>query len=37
MEGARTLKMFGTYVPVSAEVVNIPGLSAHADADEMPA
>ncbi|MFI1583817.1 MBL fold metallo-hydrolase RNA specificity domain-containing protein [Embleya sp. NPDC020630] len=25
--------MFGTYVPVRAEVVDIPGLSAHADAD----
>ncbi|MDH6574707.1 MBL fold metallo-hydrolase [Kitasatospora sp. MAP5-34] len=35
VDGARTLKMFGTYVPVRAEVVNVPGFSAHADAGEI--
>lgn len=35
VDGARTLKMFGGYVPVRAEVVNVPGLSAHADAAEI--
>ena len=34
LEGARTLKMYGTYVPVRAEVVDVGGFSAHADADE---
>jgi metallo-beta-lactamase family protein len=34
LEGARSLKMFGTYVPVRAEVVDVGGFSAHADADE---
>ncbi|WP_232246765.1 MBL fold metallo-hydrolase RNA specificity domain-containing protein [Kitasatospora mediocidica] len=35
VDGARTLKMFGTYVPVRAEVVSVPGFSAHADAGEI--
>ncbi|MBO1415288.1 MBL fold metallo-hydrolase RNA specificity domain-containing protein [Streptomyces sp. FH025] len=35
VDGARSVKMFGTYVPVRAEVVNVPGFSAHADADEV--
>jgi metallo-beta-lactamase family protein len=35
VDGARTLKMFGTYVPVRAEVVSVPGFSAHADAEEI--
>ncbi|MEY9941861.1 MBL fold metallo-hydrolase [Streptacidiphilus sp. MAP5-3] len=35
VEGARSLKMFGTYVPVRAEVVDVRGFSAHADADEI--
>ncbi|MFC5720909.1 MBL fold metallo-hydrolase RNA specificity domain-containing protein [Streptomyces gamaensis] len=35
VDGARTLKMFGEYVPVRAEVVDVPGFSAHADADEI--
>ncbi|MGW1201070.1 MBL fold metallo-hydrolase RNA specificity domain-containing protein, partial [Streptomyces sp. NPDC002536] len=35
VDGARTLKMFGEYVPVRAEVVNVPGFSAHADAAEI--
>ena len=29
--GATSLKMFGEYVPMRAEVVQIEGLSAHAD------
>lgn len=35
VDGARTLKMFGEYVPVRAEVVDVPGFSAHADAAEI--
>ncbi|MBF9066803.1 MBL fold metallo-hydrolase RNA specificity domain-containing protein [Streptacidiphilus fuscans] len=35
IEGARSLKMFGGYVPVRAQVVDIGGFSAHADADEV--
>ncbi|MEV7189523.1 MBL fold metallo-hydrolase RNA specificity domain-containing protein [Kitasatospora sp. NPDC093102] len=35
VDGARSVRMFGTYVPVRAEVVNVPGFSAHADADEV--
>ncbi|GAU70519.1 putative ribonuclease [Streptomyces sp. NBRC 110611] len=31
VDGARVLKMFGEYVPVRAEVADIPHLSAHAD------
>jgi metallo-beta-lactamase family protein len=34
VNGATALKMFGGYVPVRAEVVNVPGFSAHADAGE---
>jgi len=30
-EGAHTLKLFGEYVPIRAEVTQIDGLSAHAD------
>jgi metallo-beta-lactamase family protein len=33
--GARTLRIFGTDVPVRARVVSIEGMSAHADADEL--
>jgi metallo-beta-lactamase family protein len=33
LDGARSLKMFGNYVPVRAEVVGVDELSAHADAD----
>ncbi|MEV5276978.1 MBL fold metallo-hydrolase [Streptomyces sp. NPDC052811] len=32
VDGARTLKMFGEYVPVRAEVADVPHFSAHADA-----
>ncbi|MCM2577431.1 MBL fold metallo-hydrolase RNA specificity domain-containing protein [Streptomyces meridianus] len=35
VDGARTLKMFGEYVPVRAEVVDVPAFSVHADADEI--
>lgn len=35
LEGARTLKMYGRYVPVRAEVVNATDFSVHADADEL--
>lgn len=34
-EGATALKMFGRYVPVRARVVQLPGLSAHADYPEV--
>ena len=34
-EGARSVKLHGRYVPVRAEVVNLPGFSVHADADEL--
>ncbi|WP_445270017.1 MBL fold metallo-hydrolase RNA specificity domain-containing protein [Streptomyces sp. DSM 41634] len=32
---ARTLKMFGEYVPVRAEVADVPHFSAHADAGQI--
>ncbi|MDI2124777.1 MBL fold metallo-hydrolase RNA specificity domain-containing protein [Yinghuangia seranimata] len=35
VDGARVLKMYGGYVPVHAQVLNVPGFSAHADADEI--
>ncbi|MEV6211849.1 MBL fold metallo-hydrolase [Kitasatospora sp. NPDC051914] len=35
VDGARVLKMYGTYVPVRAEVVDVPAFSAHADAAEI--
>ncbi|WP_328404253.1 MBL fold metallo-hydrolase [Streptomyces sp. NBC_00390] len=35
VDGARTLKMFGEYVPVRAEIANVPHFSAHADADQL--
>lgn len=36
-EGARQLKLLGRYVPVQAEVVNLPSFSVHADRDELTA
>jgi metallo-beta-lactamase family protein len=33
--GAKTLRMFGRDVPIRAEVVQLQGYSAHADADEL--
>ncbi|MFE7607003.1 MBL fold metallo-hydrolase RNA specificity domain-containing protein [Streptomyces celluloflavus] len=35
VDGARTLKMFGEYVPVRADIVNVPHFSAHADAGQL--
>ena len=35
LAGARQLKMYGTYVPINAEVVQIEEFSVHADADEL--
>ncbi|MEU7502935.1 MBL fold metallo-hydrolase [Streptomyces lavendulae] len=35
VDGARTLKMFGEYVPVRAEVADVPHFSAHADAGQV--
>ncbi|MFF5338485.1 MBL fold metallo-hydrolase RNA specificity domain-containing protein [Streptomyces sp. NPDC013181] len=35
VDGARTLKMFGEYVAVRAEVADVPHFSAHADADQI--
>jgi metallo-beta-lactamase family protein len=35
LDGATSLKMFGGYVPVRAEVVGITEFSAHADADDL--
>jgi metallo-beta-lactamase family protein len=34
-EGAREIKLLGQYVPVRAEVVDLPGLSVHADRAEL--
>ncbi|HEX2894019.1 MAG TPA: MBL fold metallo-hydrolase [Marmoricola sp.] len=34
-DGAREIKIHGSYIPVRAEVANIRGFSAHADADEL--
>jgi metallo-beta-lactamase family protein len=35
LEGQRHLKMYGRYLPVRAEVVQVPDFSVHADADEL--
>lgn len=35
LNGATALKMHGRYVPVRAEVVDVPMFSVHADADEL--
>ncbi len=35
LDGARHLKLHGHYVPVRAEVVDVPDFSVHADADEL--
>lgn len=35
VDGASEVKMFGEWVPVRAEVANLPMLSAHADAGEL--
>ena len=35
LDGAKAIKIHGTYVPVRADVVPAPEFSAHADADEL--
>ncbi|MGE3249642.1 MAG: MBL fold metallo-hydrolase RNA specificity domain-containing protein [Hyphomonadaceae bacterium] len=35
LAGERELKMFGEWVPIRAEIADLPQLSAHADADEL--
>lgn len=35
LEGARELKMLGRYIPVRAEIVNLPTFSVHADQNEL--
>ncbi|MFD1662101.1 MBL fold metallo-hydrolase RNA specificity domain-containing protein [Streptomyces caeni] len=35
VDGAQSLKMFGEYVPVRAEVADVPHFSAHADAGQI--
>ncbi len=35
LEGAREVKVYGQWVPVRAEVTELPMLSAHADSDEL--
>jgi metallo-beta-lactamase family protein len=35
VDGAREIKMFGEYIDVLAEIVNVPGLSVHADRGEL--
>ncbi|TLP98628.1 MBL fold metallo-hydrolase [Nesterenkonia salmonea] len=35
LEGAHDLKIHGDWIPIKAEVANLPGLSAHADAAEL--
>jgi metallo-beta-lactamase family protein len=34
-DGARQVKLLGRYVPVRAEVVDLPSFSVHADRDEL--
>nr|WP_286829214.1 MBL fold metallo-hydrolase [Kordiimonas sp. UBA4487] len=35
VEGARQIKIHGSYIPVNAQVENLDALSAHADSDEI--
>ncbi|MFE3389950.1 MBL fold metallo-hydrolase RNA specificity domain-containing protein [Streptomyces anulatus] len=35
VDGAHALKMFGEYIPVRAEVADVPHFSAHADEDQI--
>ena len=35
LDGAHEVKMLGRYVPVRAEIVDLPALSVHADRDEL--
>lgn len=34
-DGATSVKIFGQYVPVRARILDVPGFSAHADADQL--
>ncbi len=36
-DGARSVKLFGKYVPVRAEIAQVNGFSVHADAEELTA
>lgn len=35
LQGAREIKIHGMWIPVAAEVADLPALSAHADSDEL--
>ena len=35
LQGAKDIKIFGEWIPVNAEVAELPMLSAHADANEL--
>ncbi len=35
LDGARAVKMLGRYIPVRAEIVNVPAFSVHADRSEI--
>jgi metallo-beta-lactamase family protein len=35
LQGAREIKIHGQWIPVLAEVADLPALSAHADSDEL--
>ena len=35
LDGAKSVKMLGRYVPVRAEIVNVPAFSVHADRAEI--
>jgi metallo-beta-lactamase family protein len=35
IHGAREVKIHGQWIPIRAEIANLPSLSAHADADEI--
>ena len=35
LQGAREIKIHGSWIPVAAEVADLPALSAHADSDEL--
>jgi metallo-beta-lactamase family protein len=35
LQGAREIKIHGRWIPVQAEVADLPALSAHADSDEL--
>ena len=35
LNGAKEVKLFGEYIQVSAEILNLPGISGHADRDHL--